>query len=82
MRKFTVNRWNWSEKAAKWVYVSKKEGRRIYQYQIKPPKEFIDLTIEINKLNEKLLNVGTDRENENIYTQMMDLSKKLQELGR
>ena len=52
-RLFTPNRWNWSQKVGKWVYVTiTKDGKRKYQYQLEPPQEFIELTKRMKKLNE------------------------------
>ncbi|MHA1272903.1 MAG: hypothetical protein ACTSVV_19445 [Promethearchaeota archaeon] len=82
MRKFTLNRWNWSEKAGKWVYVTKRGGRRIYTYRIDPPEEFIKLTEELHRLNKILAKTENPDENIKIFNRMMEITKKLQEIGR
>ncbi|MFX0034866.1 MAG: hypothetical protein ACFE9I_04400 [Candidatus Hermodarchaeota archaeon] len=82
-RLFTPNRWNWSQKAEKWVYVRiNKEGKREYLYQIEPPKEFVNLTIKIKKLNEKLLETADPDENVKIFNEIIEISKKMQEMGK
>ena len=82
-RLFTPNRWNWSQKAEKWVYVEiTKDGKRKYQYQIGPPQEFIELTIKMKKLNEKLLNTTDPEENAKIFNELMEISQKMQEMGK
>ena len=82
-RLFTPNRWNWSQKAEKWVYVRiNKEGKREYLYQIEPPKEFVNLTIKIKKLNEKLLETTDPDENVKIFNEIIEISKKMQEMGK
>ena len=82
MRRFTINRWNWSDRAEKWVYVAKKNGRRVYTYQLEPPPEFTKLTNQIVKLNDKLLTIKDPEENEKLYKELMNLSKRMQEMGR
>ena len=82
-RLFTPNRWNWSQKAEKWVYVEiTKDGKRQYQYKIDPPQEFIELTIKMKKLNEKLLETTNPEENMNIFNDLMIISQKMQEMGK
>jgi hypothetical protein len=82
-RLFTPNRWNWSQKAEKWVYVEiTKDGKRKYQYQVDPPQEFIELTIKMKKLNEKLLKATDPEENTKIFNELMEISQKMQEMGK
>jgi len=82
-RLFTPNRWNWSQKAEKWVYVKiTEDGKRKYQYRVDPPKEFIELTIKMNKLNEKLLETTDPEENMSIFYELMIISQKMQEMGK
>lgn len=82
-RLFTPNRWNWSQKAEKWVFVEiTKGGKRKYQYQVDPPQEFIELTIKMKKLNEKLLNATDPEENTKIFNELMEISQKMQEMGK
>jgi hypothetical protein len=83
MRKYTLDRWNFSEKAGKWVYVTKKKsGKRKYYYQIEPPEEFIELTMQIKDLNEKMQSVEDLDENEKLFRKLMDISKKMQNMRR
>lgn len=81
-RYFTPNRWNWSQKAEKWVYIELSgNGKRSYHYQIDPPQEFIDLTMHIKGLNEKLLITTDPKENMKIFKELMKVSKRMQEMG-
>jgi len=82
-RLFTINRWNWSQKAEKWVYIEiTKEGKKKYYYQVDPPQEFIDLTLKMKSLNEKLL-ITTDPEvNSKIFSELMKVSQTMQEMGK
>ena len=82
-RLLTPNRWNWSQKAEKWVYVEiTKDGKRKYQYQVDPPQEFIELTIKMKNLNEKLLSVTDPEENTEIFNELIEISQKMQEMGK
>lgn len=82
-RLFTPYRWNWSQKAEKWVYVEiTKRGKKKYHYQVDPPKEFIDLTIKMKELNEKLLKTADPEENTKIFSELMKVSQKMQEMGK
>ncbi|MHA1273065.1 MAG: hypothetical protein ACTSQJ_07240 [Promethearchaeota archaeon] len=82
MRKFTLNRWNWSEKAGKWVYVSEKNGKRRYSYQLEPPKEFMSLMDHFAKLNEKLMNTNNPDENTTIFKELMKITKRMQAMRK
>ena len=82
MRKFTIDRWNWSQKAEKWVYVTTEDGKRKYLYQVEPPQEFIDLTMEMKKLNEKLMEIEDPEENIKMFKKLMAISSKMQEMRR
>lgn len=82
-RLFTPDRWNWSQKAEKWVYVTiAKDGKRIYRYQLEPPQEFHELTKKMKILNEKLLKTTDTDENAKIFNELMKVSQKMQEMGR
>lgn len=82
-RLFTPNRWNYSQKAEKWVYVEiTKDGKRKYQYRIEPPQEFIELTMKMKMLNEKLLETTDPDENAEIFNKLIAISQKMQEMGR
>ena len=82
-RLFTINRWNWSQKAEKWVYIEiTKRGRKKYRYQVEPPKEFIELTLKMKELNEKLLKTTDPEENMKVFNELMKVSQKMQEMGK
>ncbi|MFW9881391.1 MAG: hypothetical protein ACFFG0_50650 [Candidatus Thorarchaeota archaeon] len=79
MRKYTVDRWNFSDKTGKWVYVTKdKNGKRKYIYQLEPPPEFVELSTQIKEINEKILATKNQDEIERLYDKMMKISKKMQ----
>jgi hypothetical protein len=80
-RKHGLNRWNYSQKSEKWVYVELSEGKRKYTYQTKPPEKFIELTRQIEKLNKKLMKTQDSEENKKIYEKLMKVSKELQKMG-
>ena len=83
MRKYTLDRWNWSERSGKWVYVTKgKRGKREYTYQLEPPKEFIDLTMQIKKINDKLMKTKDPDENKKLFLELIEISKKMQNMHR
>ncbi|MFX1568483.1 MAG: hypothetical protein ACFFCV_08955 [Promethearchaeota archaeon] len=82
-RLFAVGRWNWSQKAEKWVYVKiNKKGMKEYHYQVEPPQEFIELTFKMKQLNNKLLQTLDPEENAKVFENLMKVSKKMQEMGR
>ena len=80
MRTYGLNRWNWSPKAKKWVYVEEKEGKRNYKYRKTTPCEFDSLTCEIQKLNSLLLQEEDLEKQDQIYKKLMVLSQKLQKI--
>ena len=82
MRKFTPNRWNWSERAGKWVYVTLKGKRRLYTYQLEPPQEFLDLTLKMKKLNEDLMSSQNYDQKNNIFKELQKLANLMQTMGR
>lgn len=78
-RRLTPNRWNWSQEEGKWVYIELDEnGHNKYYYQIQPPQEFIELTLRIKDLNERLIKTNDPEENDSIFAEMMKISKKMQ----
>ncbi len=82
-RNFSPNRWNWSQKAEKWVFIELTEkGRKKYRYQIEPPQQFINLITELKQLNEKLLKTTDPKENAKIFKDLIGISKKMQEMGK
>ena len=82
-RELTLNRWNWSQKDDKWVYIeSKDSGELVYYYQVNPPKEFNELTSKIKTLNEKLVSCKDTKENYKIFREMMEVSKRMQFMSK
>jgi len=57
-------------------------GKRTYQYQLKPPQEFLDLTNELKKLNQKLMAATDILENQRLFNDLMKLTKKMQEMRK
>jgi len=83
LRKYTPNRWNYSEKAGKWVYVEIDDnGNRTYTYKLEPPPEFIELSQQISIINKKLLRTTDIEENNQLFKELMRISKKMQEMGK
>ena len=78
MRTHGIDRWNWSEKANKWVFVSLKDGQRVYKYQENPPEEFLELIRRIRILNKKLITEIDECKNAQIYKELMITSQKMQ----
>jgi len=82
-RELTLNRWNWSQKDDKWVYIeSKDSGELVYHYQINPPKEFTEFLLNIKVLNDKLLVCKDPEENSKIFREMMKISKRMQFMSK
>ena len=83
VRELTQNRWNWSQKDLKWVFIeSDDNGTLIYHYQVNPPKEFTEFSLKIKILNEKLIVCKDPRENSKIFSEMMKISKRMQSMDR
>ena len=83
MQNYALNRWNWSQKSGKWVFVTKgKNGRRKYFYQVHPPNQFIEITEEISKINRKLMVCDDSEEARKLFSQIQELGKQLQAMGR
>ena len=82
LRKFTPNRWNWSEKVGKWVYVTLKGSKRIYTYQIEPPEEFIDLTNKMKSLNDELMASNDPDQKNDIFKELQKLANLMQAMRR
>jgi hypothetical protein len=80
MRKYTLNRWNWSERAKKWVYVEKIKGKRVYKYRKEPPKEFEKLVVRLSELNKSLMATKESKKKDKIFKEMMILSQKMQSM--
>ena len=82
-RELTHNRWNWSQKDNQWVFIEVKDnGELIRHYQLNPPKEFIELTIKIKDLNEKLVLCKNPKDNAKLFNEMIKVSKRMQNMGK
>jgi len=83
VRELSQNRWNWSQKDQQWVFIEYDDnGTLIYSYQINPPKEFVDLSMNIKVLNERLITCEDPNENSKIFNEMMKISKRMQSMGK
>ena len=83
VRELSQNRWNWSQKDQQWVFIEYDDnGTLIYHYQINPPKEFTDLTMNIKALNDRLIVCKDPNENSKIFSEMMKISKRMQSMGK
>ncbi len=83
MEEFTPNRWNWCQASGKWVFIEENEdGKRRYQYQLEPPEEFIELTMEMKRLNEEMMKTKDVEENQRIFERLMRISEKMQEMRK
>ena len=81
MRTYTINRWNWSEKAKKWVYVQPgNNNKKTYYYKTTPPQEFVNLTMKFKALNEKLMLARDYEENMIIYKKLMQITQRMQRM--
>ena len=77
-RTYAINRWNWSDKAKKWVYVVKNNGKRSYKYSKRPPKEFEELSQQIRNLNLNLIAEKDPEKNISFYKQLITISQRMQ----
>ena len=78
-RKFTPGRWNYSQNAKKWVYVTKtRSGKRKYKYQVEPPEEFVKLSMELRELNQLQAETDDPEENMRLFHKMKLISEKMQ----
>lgn len=77
-RKLTQNRWNWDDNSKQWIFIELTEEGEKYYYQVDPPKEFIELTMKIKELNDKLILTKDPEENAKLFDEMMKISKRLQ----
>ncbi|MBY9021554.1 MAG: hypothetical protein KGD67_10865 [Candidatus Lokiarchaeota archaeon] len=83
VRELTQNRWNWSQKDQKWVFIESSDNEKlIYHYQVNPPKEFTELTMKIKTLNDKLIACIDTKENSKIFSEMMKVSKRMQSMAK
>jgi hypothetical protein len=82
MRKHKINRWNWSERAKKWVYVEHRNGQRNYRYRTTTPEEFQKLVKKLDLLNEKLKNEIDLKKKKEIFKEMKKVSKQMQNMKK
>jgi hypothetical protein len=80
-RELTPNRWNWSDKDQKWVYIELTgDGQKKYYYQLEPPKEFVELTMKIKLLNDKMIATNDTKENLKLFEELTKISHKMQNM--
>ncbi|TFG03571.1 MAG: hypothetical protein EU542_01910 [Promethearchaeota archaeon] len=81
-RELSPNRWNWSQKDERWVFIKiNEDGEKEYFYQVETPEEFNELTLKIKELNEKLIMSKDSKENDRIFNEMIKISKRMQCMG-
>ena len=81
MRTYGFFRWNWSEKARKWVYVQPGiNNKRQYHYKASPPQEFVTLTMKLRVLNEKLMITKDYEQNQKIFRELMKITQRMQKM--
>ncbi len=81
--RFGSNRWNYSQEDDEWIYIEVTEdGDKIYYCQKEPPLEFIELTMKIKELNEKLIITRDFEENMRLFEEMTKITKRLQSMPR
>ncbi|MFX1238036.1 MAG: hypothetical protein ACFE8P_09990, partial [Promethearchaeota archaeon] len=74
-RTFTLGRWNYSQKARKWVFVSvSNNGKRKYRYQVEAPDEFVQLHLELKKLNDLQVKTTDQEENMKLFEEMKKIA--------
>ena len=82
MRTYALERWNWSEKAKKWVFVQNQNGKRSYKYNISPPDEFEELSLQLIDLNQRLMEERDPERNVEIYKELIALSQRMQKMRK
>jgi len=82
MRKHQINRWNYSEKAKKWVYVNLKNGKRYYKYRKTNPTKFHELIEKLEQLNQELLNEEDHEKKKEIFKKMENISQQMQNMKK
>ncbi|MBN1803315.1 MAG: hypothetical protein JW891_17520 [Candidatus Lokiarchaeota archaeon] len=81
-RTFTPGRWNYSQRAKKWVFVSLlKDGKRSYKYQIDAPDEFVKLHLELKRLNDLQAETIDQEENMKLFEEMKKIAHRMQNMG-
>jgi hypothetical protein len=82
MRKHQLDRWNYSEKAKKWVYVNLKDGKRYYKYRKTNPKKFHELIEKLEDLNQELINETDHEKKKEIFKKMENVSQQMQHMKK
>jgi len=81
--RFGSNRWNYSQEHDEWIYLEVSEdGEKKYYCQKEPPAEFMELTMKIKDLNEKLMITKNLEENTILFKEMTKITKRLQSMSR
>ena len=81
--RFGSNRWNYSQEHDEWIYIEVSEdGEKKYYYQKEAPAEFMELTMQIKELNEKLLITKDFEANTKLFKEMTKITKRLQSMPR
>ena len=81
--RFGSNRWNYSQEYDEWIYIEvSDDGKKNYYYQKEPPAEFMELTMKIKELNEKLVITKDFEENTRLFKEMTRITKRLQSMPR
>lgn len=81
--RFGSNRWNYSQEDDEWIYIEVTEdGEKNYYCQKEPPAEFMELTMKIKDLNEKLIITKDIEENTRLFKEMTKITKRLQSMPR
>lgn len=81
--RFGSNRWNYSQEDDEWIYIEiTEDGVENYYCQKEPPAEFMELTMKIKDLNEKLIITKDFEENSRLFKEMTRITKRLQSMPR
>lgn len=81
--RFGSNRWNYSQEDDEWIFIELTEdGVEKYYCQKEPPAEFMELTMKIKDLNEKLIITKDSEENSRLFKEMTKITKRLQSMPR
>ena len=81
--RFGSNRWNYSQEGDEWIYIEVTEdGEEKYYCQKEPPVEFMELTIKIKELNDKLMITKDYAENTRLFKELTKITKRLQSMPR
>lgn len=79
MKKERLNKWNWSTKKQKWVFVEEVNGKRTYKYSNQLPDGFLALSEKLTILNRQMMTEENPDKKNNLFRKMMEISEKMQE---